>query len=142
MRSHRSTVTLRAMMPYLVFYRILGLIPIYFKSNSVSTTLCRFRSERSWWKLWWTRLYSVIVLLLVTGFLYSNLPPLEALFSSDSGDVAGALEAANRFSICLNVFFTIAICFSYLGTKFCRLVNKMIRCEQELISLDRPMKVN
>ncbi len=140
-RSHRSTVTLRAMMPYLVFYRILGLIPIYFKSNSVSTTVCRFR-ERSWWKLFGTRLYSVIVLLLVTGFLYNNLPPLEALVSSDRGDVAGALEVGNRFSICLNVFFTIAICFSYLGTKFCRLVNKMIRCEQDLISHDCHLKVN
>ena len=139
--SCESTVTLRAIMPYLVFYKILGLIPIYFNSNAVSlsTTLRRF-PEQSWWKLGWARFYSVVILILVTGFLFNNLVSLKPIFSRNN-DIAETLGTVHSFSISVNVFVTFAISFCYLGSRLCRLINKMARCEQQLISRDYHLKL-
>lgn len=140
---HRSTVTLRALIPYLVIYRALGLLPMNFTSETDSSKLITpwFRRirERLWWRqIGWTRLYSATVFLLVTGFLFDELPSLE----SRKGDVVGLLEVANRSSICLNVFVTSAICFCYVGKRMSILTRKMIRCEQDLIALGCHLQVN
>ncbi|XP_046636928.1 uncharacterized protein LOC124315343 [Daphnia pulicaria] len=136
--SQRSTVTLRALIPYLVIYRALGLLPINFASETANPSskpttpwLCRFRPRLCWRQIGWTRLYSASVFLLVTGFLFEKLPSLE----SKGKDVVGRLEVANRSSICLNVFVTSAICFCYVGKRMSALTQKMIQCEHDLIAL-------
>lgn len=141
----RSTVTLRALIPYLVIYRALGLLPMNVTSESANPskpiTPCvrRFRARFCWRQIvCWTRLYSASVFLLVTGFLFKKLPSLE----SKGKDVVGRLEVANRSSICLNVFVTSAICFCYVGKKMSALTQKMIQCEHDLIALGCHLQVN
>lgn len=143
--SQRSTVTLRALIPYLVIYRALGLLPINFASETANPSskpttpwLCRFRPRLCWRQIGWTRLYSASVFLLVTGFLFEKLPSLE----SKGKDVVGRLEVANRSSICLNVFVTSAICFCYVGKRMSALTQKMIQCEHDLIALGCHLQVN
>ncbi|XP_032791062.2 uncharacterized protein LOC116928093 [Daphnia magna] len=132
----KSTVTLRALIPYLIIYRALGLLPMKFtkKSNSKLFNFQQFR-ELSWWRsLNFTRIYSGCVVLLATAFLFDNLPSLE---SQNSSDIVGRLlEIADRSSICLNVFITSVICFCYLGKRLSILVTKMIECEQQLATID------
>jgi hypothetical protein len=108
-------------------------------SSKLITPWFRRIRERLWWRqIGWTRLYSATVFLLVTGFLFDELPSLE----SRKGDVVGLLEVANRSSICLNVFVTSAICFCYVGKRMSILTRKMIRCEQDLIALGCHLQVN
>ncbi|KZS12499.1 putative Gustatory receptor [Daphnia magna] len=132
----KSTVTLRALIPYLIIYRALGLLPMKFtkKSNSKLFNFQQF-CELSWWRsLNFTRIYSGCVVLLATAFLFDNLPSLE---SQNSSDIVGRLlEIADRSSICLNVFITSVICFCYLGKRLSILVTKMIECEQQLATID------
>lgn len=139
--SNKSTVTLRALIPYWVIYRALGLLPLHFKPNSNPKPF-NFRRirELSWWRcLNWARFYSACVLLLATAFLFDNLPSLE---SRNNGDVVDLLEIADRSSICLNVFITSVICFFYLGKRLSTLVTKMIECEQQLATIDCYLQVN
>lgn len=137
----KSTVTLRALIPYLIIYRALGLLPMKFtkKSNSKLFNFQQFR-ELSWWRsLNFTRIYSGCVVLLATAFLFDNLPSLE---SQNSSDIVGRLlEIADRSSICLNVFITSVICFCYLGKRLSILVTKMIECEQQLATIDCYLQV-
>ncbi|KAI9562809.1 hypothetical protein GHT06_010264 [Daphnia sinensis] len=132
----KLAVTLRALMPYLIIYRALGLLPMKFteKSSPKLSNFQRFR-ELSWWRSlnFTTRIYSACVVLLATAFLFDNLPSLE---SQNSSDIVGLLEIADRSSICLNVFITSIICFCYLGKRLSILVTKMVECEKQLTTID------
>ena len=124
-----NCVTLRALMPYLVLYRILGLIPFHFQSENKNDELL----AKQWnWKRIGLRLYSAILLLSVTAFLVEHLFSL--LKPSSEGIVAN-LESTNIASFSLNILVILIICFSYLGKRVCRLLEGMLRCEREMIAI-------
>lgn len=130
------TMTLRALKPFLVTYRLLGLVPARFgKDVDCLSPAQRRRLANSRVLRWdWYRIYSGVLLILMTFFL-CNYIPLHSMMDPEEGNVADKLRAANQSSFCLNVFVTITICFAYLGRRLCRLVERMIRCERELIKL-------
>ena len=135
-----SAVSLRALKPYLIIYQVLGLIPT--NANVLLPTALLSCRKRLRWHFGWARIYSAAVLLLVTCFLVTNLPSLDLLVFRTDGDVVSLLEAANRLSVYLNVFVTFVMCFCYLGSRICRLIDKMMDCERDLIQLDCHLEVN
>lgn len=129
-----STVTLWALGPYLVIYSALGLIPINFESK-IKRVLLNNQS----WRLALSKFYSAAILLSVSVSLIENQPPILWFVSQDSHQV---LEAANRSSVCLNVFFILTLCFCYLGKRLGHLVDKMVQCERTLMTFGYHLNVN
>lgn len=125
----QSSMTLQALKPYLLTYRMFGLIPVRFgkRSDSLSPPRRFVRSRTLRWD--WYKVYSAVVLVLVTLFLLKHVP-LQSMVEPRS-----KLEAAHHLSYCFNVFVIITICFAYLGRRLCRLVERMVRCERELLKL-------
>lgn len=137
-----KTVTLRSLKPYLVLYRIFGLIPVRFESfnNGVSAWewSCTINKRPGW------KIYTLIALILVTLSLtdtitgvLSSLPSVS--FASE--EAINLLEAVNTSSFCINVFVIFIFCYVYLGKRLCRLVQKMIDCERDLISINSQLQV-
>lgn len=138
----RNRVTFWALGPYLVLYRLFGLIPVCYQSEAYSLswkTACHI-FDRVTWSTILAKIYSAAIVALVMTYIFDELPALESLVSDDSAVV---LLAANNFSICLNVFFTLLASFGYVGSRLIRLVNKMMCCEQDLSRLDcyLPVKI-
>lgn len=135
-RQNYRSVTFWALGPYLVLYRLFGLIPIV---QSMKNPLSGKISDRITWSYGLATFYSAAVIAVVMKFIYDEVPAFEALVSNDSAIV---LQAANNFSICLNVFFTLVTCFAYLGRRLIRLVEEMMRCEHDISLLDCHLPVN
>lgn len=137
-----KTVTLRSLKPYLVLYRIFGLIPVRFESfdNGVSAWEWSWSVKiRPGWKI-----YTLIALILVTLSLtdtitgvLGNLPNVS--FASE--EAIHLLEAVNTSSFCINVFAIFIFCYVYLGKRLCRLIQKMIDCERDLVNINSQLQV-
>lgn len=130
----KPNVTLWALGPYLVVYRALGLIPIHFESSIAGEML----NNRSW-RFVLSKSYSAVILLSVSVFLIVNQPSLLWFLSRDNHQL---LEVAHRSSVCLNVFFISVFFFCYLGRRLCRLIDRMVRCERDLVTFDCHLSVN
>lgn len=136
--NHKSTVTIWALGPYLVVYRTLGLIPICFDVD-ISSLVCNYRLCQWTRRIKWSTLYSVAISLLMATFLVENRPSLELFLSLDNDQI---LEATNKFSIAFNVCVTLIVCLFYLGRRVNQLVDKMVRCEQDLATFECHLDVN
>ena len=125
--------TLRALKPYLVTYRVFGLIS------------CRFRSDDNGKSIsYWNRCYGWDVqatglLLLIVVFFVDRV----SLFSStSSAELTQLLSTVNRFTFSFNVLFTNLICWSYLSRRLCLLIDRMIQFEKQLESFGCQFKVH
>ena len=118
-------VTLRALKPYLALYRMLGLIPIRFQETD---ELVKWNWKRPG-LLWF---YCSVLLLRVAAFLIDHLL---SLLKSSSDGIVGMLESTNIASFSLNILVILIISATFLGKRLCRLVQLMIRCEREMLSI-------
>lgn len=130
-RTNKSSLTLRCLKPYLVLYRSLGLLPLHFDSDDDGGIV---PAGWSWKRPGW-KLYSSVVLLIVTAYLADKLPGQLVMGSLSSDDAIHLLEAANTSSFSLNVSVTLFMCFLYLSRRLCGLIQRMVRCEKELLGL-------
>ena len=123
---------LRALKPYLVTYRVFGLIS------------CRFRSDDNGKSIsYWNRCCGWDVqatgsLLLIVVFFVDRILRFS---SASSTDLTQLLNIINRFTFSFNVLFTNLICWSYLSRRLCLFVDRIIHLEKQLESLGCQFKV-
>ena len=120
-----NSSTLRALKPYLLVYRMVGLIQWQFctKQGQLQTIIACQR-----WSKWNVR--SLILLFLVSIFFVERI--IRFYFGVKSDDNINLLSDINSFIFAVNVLLTTLICSMYLSKRLCRLVNRMICFEKQL----------
>jgi len=120
-----SSSTLRALKPYLQVYRIVGLIQCQFfkKQDQLETVVICHR-----WSKW--NIQSMILVAFVSVFFIDRISKLSSNIMSD--DRLNFFESINGFIFAINVLLTTLMCSTYLSKRLCRLVDRMVRCEEQL----------
>lgn len=120
-----SSSTLRALKPYLLVYRIVGLLQYQFhiKRGRLETIIACQR-----WSKW--NVQSLILALLVSVFFVDRT--VRVSLTGRSADTVSLFGDINGFIFAVNVLFTTMMCSIYLSKRLCRLVDRMICFEKQL----------
>ena len=127
-----TSITLRALQPYLLTYRTFGLVPYQLKLDDGKLIVARNQL------CGWNRHASILLMLIIVFFSdrISDIPAMS------SRNVRLLIIPMNRFAFSLNVLLVTFLCWSYSSKRLCFLVNRMIQLEKDLELFGCHLKVS
>ena len=128
-RIGNMSVTLRALKPYLLVHKWLGLLPHHLSDDGMTVR---------WKRLSWSSVYSCLVVTMFAFYFVDASAFQIDLSASDSHKI---FESAKSFAFVVPVTFTAFTFPTFATRKLCHLLNRMVNFERDVEQIGSPLKV-